>query len=272
MKLVSREEQPCEHAEMVSVYALNALSAGEAPTVEAHIASCSQCRQDLDELRPIIDAFVAWPTDVLRPKASLQVRLAHRIAAETGGEPMLPQRQWIEPEWEQVAPGISCKILATDAEKQCVSMLVRLVPGGEYPPHTHAGVEELHLLDGELYIDDRKLYPGDYNRAEPGTGDKRVWSETGCACVLITSTRDQLLTAEAPSSAASDKPLVKFEVLPEGRAWLARHPRGFALKFSTRNAAVDYAREVAMNTSGSELVVYGSSGAVESRERFEAGE
>jgi anti-sigma factor ChrR (cupin superfamily) len=71
-------------------------------------------------------------------------------------------------------------------------MLVRLVPGGEYPPHMHAGVEELHLLDGELWIDERKLYPGDYNRAEPGTGDKRVWSETGCTCVLITSAKDIL--------------------------------------------------------------------------------
>jgi quercetin dioxygenase-like cupin family protein len=35
-------------------------------------------------------------------------------------------------------------------------VLVRLAPGGEYPPHTHAGVEERHLLDGELWIDDRK--------------------------------------------------------------------------------------------------------------------
>jgi len=57
---------------------------------------------------------------------------------------------------------------------------------------THAGLEELHLLEGELWIDERKLYPGDYNRAEPGTGDKRVWSETGCTCVLITSTKDVL--------------------------------------------------------------------------------
>jgi anti-sigma factor ChrR (cupin superfamily) len=73
-----------------------------------------------------------------------------------------------------------------------VSMLVRLAPGAEYPPHVHAGVEELHLLDGELWIDERKLYPGDYQRAEPGTGDTRVWSETGCTCVLITSTRDLL--------------------------------------------------------------------------------
>lgn len=128
-----------------------------------------------------------------RPAATLQRRLARRIADETGGAPVLPlMRPWAEPKWEEVAPAISCKLLSTDTEQHRVSMLVRLAPGGDYPPHTHAGVEELHLLDGELWIDDRKLFPGDYNRAEPGTGDKRVWSETGCTCVLITSTRDVL--------------------------------------------------------------------------------
>jgi anti-sigma factor ChrR (cupin superfamily) len=102
------------------------------------------------------------------------------------------QSRWSALEWEHVAPGIFCKLLATDTEKHRVSMLVRLVPGGTYPAHTHADVEELHLLEGELWIDERKLRPGDYNRAEPGTGDERVWSETGCTCVLVTSTRDAL--------------------------------------------------------------------------------
>jgi anti-sigma factor ChrR (cupin superfamily) len=132
-------------------------------------------------------------SDILRPDASLQERLARRIAEEQGAAPApVPAAQWREPEWEEVAPGISCKLLAQDERSGMVSMLVRLVPGGEYPPHSHAGVEELHLLDGELWIDERKLFPGDYNRAEPGTGDKRVWSETGCTCVLVTSTKDQL--------------------------------------------------------------------------------
>ena len=71
-------------------------------------------------------------------------------------------------------------------------MLVHLEPGVEYPPHTHAGVEELHLLQGELWVDERKLYPGDYSRAEPGTSDARVLSETGCTCVLVTSPSDTL--------------------------------------------------------------------------------
>jgi anti-sigma factor ChrR (cupin superfamily) len=183
----------CDQAELVCAYAMQALPSSDVPAVESHISSCSPCRRELETLRPIIDSFVSWPTDVLRPAASLQGRLARRISAQTGGEPVLPAaRQWSEPEWEEVASGIFCKLLATDTEKHRVSMLVRLAPGVDYPPHTHGGVEELHLLDGELWIEDRKLHPGDYNRAEPGTADKRVWSETGCTCVLITSTKDVL--------------------------------------------------------------------------------
>jgi anti-sigma factor ChrR (cupin superfamily) len=183
----------CEHAELVSAYAVQALPSGDVSAIEAHIKTCSQCRQELEALRPAVEWFAAWPTDVLRPAASLQARLARRIAVETGQAAVLPpEGQWSEPEWEEVAPGISCKLLATDSERHRVSMLVRLAPGADYPPHTHAGVEELHLLDGELWIDDRKLHPGDYNRADEGSGDERVWSETGCTCVLITSTKDIL--------------------------------------------------------------------------------
>jgi len=129
----------------------------------------------------------------LRPLSSLWERLANRLGPEIPRqEPSIAREPWVEPEWEEVSPGISCKLLATDLERNRVSMLVRLGRGVEYPPHCHAGVEELHLLDGELWIDDRKLHPGDHNRADPGTRDRRVWSETGCTCVLVTSPGDVL--------------------------------------------------------------------------------
>jgi anti-sigma factor ChrR (cupin superfamily) len=184
----------CDRSELVCVYVLHALPPSEMAALEAHLSVCPECHDEAEMLRPIVDSFAHWPTDVLRPSASLRGRLALRIAAESGGEPVLPapSRGRSEPDWKEVAPGISCKVLATDAARERVSMLVRLAPGVPYPPHTHAGVEELHLLHGELWIEDRKLQPGDYNRAEPGTVDRRVWSETGCTCVLVTSTRDAL--------------------------------------------------------------------------------
>jgi anti-sigma factor ChrR (cupin superfamily) len=186
-------EDRCRQSEVTSAYAAQALPASDAAAAEAHIAACPHCQRELEALRPVVDRFVSWPTDVLRPPTPLQARLAQRIAAETGRAPVPPPApQWREPDWEQVAPGIECKLLATDGERHRVSMLVRLAPGARYPAHTHAGVEELHLLDGELWIDERKLLPGDYNYGPPGANDERVWSETGCTCVLVTSTRDIL--------------------------------------------------------------------------------
>jgi ChrR Cupin-like domain len=188
-----KSDERCERSELACAYALEALPAGELAAAEAHIAACPDCRRELASLLPVVAGFVSWPADVLRPTASLQTRLALRIAEETGKAPVPPPaRRWIEPQWEEVAPGIECKKLATDTERHRVSMLVRLAPGAIYPAHTHAGVEELHLLDGELWIDDRKLFPGDYNYGAPGAGDERVRSETGCTCVLVTSTKDVL--------------------------------------------------------------------------------
>jgi anti-sigma factor ChrR (cupin superfamily) len=181
------------HRETTCAYGAEALSAEEAVAAEAHIARCQDCQRELASVRALVERFAAWPTDVLRAPAALQARLADRIARETGKDPAPPPaRRWAEPDWEQVAPGIECKLLASDAERGRISMLVRLAPGATYPPHTHAGVEELHLLDGELWIDQRKLFPGDYNYGPPGASDERVWSETGCTCVLITSTEDIL--------------------------------------------------------------------------------
>jgi anti-sigma factor ChrR (cupin superfamily) len=183
----------CGHSELVALHALGALTPEETGLIEAHIPVCADCQHELDALRPVLDTFVHWPTDILRPSDSLLVRLTQRIAAETRKDPVLPStRDGSVLEWDEVAPGISCKLLANDTDQARVSMLVRLSPGAAYPAHTHAGIEELHLLDGELWIDDKKLYPGDYNRAEPGTSDRRVWSETGCTCLLTTSLADVL--------------------------------------------------------------------------------
>ena len=184
----------CEQSGATCAYAAQALAPSESAAAEAHIAACPDCQRELASLRTVVDRFVTWPTDVLRPTAPLQARLALRIAEETGKEPVLPPPapRWAEPEWEEVAPGIECKLLAADTERDRVSMLVRLAPGASYPAHTHADVEELHLLDGELWIDERRLFPGHYNYGAPGAGDERVWSETGCTCLLVTSTNDIL--------------------------------------------------------------------------------
>src|SRR5688572_9641181 len=167
--------------------------------VEAHLSVCAGCRKEVELLRPVIDNFHQWPTDVLKPSSSLWDRLIDRIGTDQATP--APDSTFRSPEldWNAVAPGIYCKILAHDTDRNRVTMVVRLAPGVAYPPHQHASEEVLHLLHGELWIGDKKLHAGDYNRSEMGTADHRVWSETGCTCVLITSAQDKLLQINQPA-------------------------------------------------------------------------
>ena len=207
-----------DHTELLFAHALHALPSSEVSVVEGNLTACADCRQDLETLRPIVDSFVSWPTDVLRPSPSLWGRLAQRIAAETGEEPMpAAAPRLAQPEWKEVAPGISCKLLAADAETDRVSMLVRLAPGAEYPPHQHAGVEELHLLHGELWIDDKKLQPGRFlPRGARHRRSPRL-------------ERDRLHLRSHDFHARPAALIRPFKLAPARRAWIAsptshRHP------------------------------------------------
>jgi DNA-directed RNA polymerase specialized sigma24 family protein len=128
---------------------------------------------------------------LLHPSAGLWLLLSQRISGASAIE--APPAHHPSASWMQVAPGISVELVSVDESTSHVSMLVRLDPGTDYPSHRHAGVEELHLLHGELMIDDKKLQAGDFSRAEPGSIDHRVWSDMGCTCFLMTSAHDTVL-------------------------------------------------------------------------------
>ena len=80
----------CERAGLARAYVLQSVAVRDLPAINAHIASCPNCQRELKSLWPVIDRFVFWPTDVLRPTTSLQGRLANRIAEEAGTEPVPP--------------------------------------------------------------------------------------------------------------------------------------------------------------------------------------
>jgi hypothetical protein len=188
---MNSEARPdCSQSELTELYAIAALPAEQMESHSRHLDSCDCCRERHESIANVLTAFRSWPVSEVDPSPGLWSRLAQKMGVEpTHAEITLSMP---EPQWEQPAPGIHCKLLSVDREYDRVTMMVRLEPGVDYPPHRHAGIEELHLLDGELWIDDRKLMPGDYNRADPGTCDQRVWSETGCTCLLITSPGDVL--------------------------------------------------------------------------------
>jgi len=167
--------------------------------MDTHVPTCAECQHEYQALTQVTSVLTAWRAQSVPPPMPLWSRLVERIASQPQRDrvaspvPASPISQgWPEARWGEVAPGITCKLLSTDVERDRVSMLVRLSPGAAYPAHRHASVEELYLLEGELWIDDKKLCPGDYHRAEHGTSDRRVWSASGCMCLLITSPSDEL--------------------------------------------------------------------------------
>ena len=189
-----QDQRDEDHLETAALYALQTLPESEVSGFEDHLAGCAECRREIETLRPIVGTFASWPTDLLRPSTPLWQRLSRRISQESGPAPVWSvKRQRPQPQWEEVAEGLFCKLLAVDTESSRVMMLVRLAPGKDYPTHRHADVEELYLLYGELRIDDKKLRAGDFIRAEQGSVDHRVWSESGCTCLLLTSMKDAIL-------------------------------------------------------------------------------
>src|SRR6185312_10254988 len=65
------EQRRCERAELVPLYVLHALPSGEARLLEAHLMDCPDCQRELQSLRPVVDSFASWPTDVLRAPESM---------------------------------------------------------------------------------------------------------------------------------------------------------------------------------------------------------
>src|SRR3954468_15166724 len=145
----------CEIAELAFAYALQVLPTSEVAAAEAHIAPCPDCQRELQSLGPVVVRLFAWPTDVLRPTTSPRARPALPIAEETGSSrccrrgaranklgPSRNGNRW--------PPGsnASCSRHGTAPGRHAGA------PGArrQLPRHTHAEVEELHLLHGETTI------------------------------------------------------------------------------------------------------------------------
>mgnify|MGYP001132728637 CR=1 FL=1 len=77
-------------------------------------------------------------------------------------------------------PGV--QVLPLAAKRHVVSMLVRFEPGAGVPDHGHEIDEDCLVLEGEMFLGDILLRPGDYQLAPAGGGH---FGETSDAGVLF---------------------------------------------------------------------------------------
>ncbi len=79
--------------------------------------------------------------------------------------------------WPDFAPGIQRRVLSQHRGQ--ASMLYLAQPGAQVPRHTHGHDEECLMVQGELFLDDLLLQPGDYQLAPAGTGHRITETDTG---------------------------------------------------------------------------------------------
>src|SRR5262245_38427305 len=81
-----------------------------------------------------------------------------------------------EGEWREFAPGITIKLLRSDASHDNMTALLRMQPGSTLGSHGHVQSEECLILQGEIFIGSHRLGAGDLHVAPPGTGHAAVSS------------------------------------------------------------------------------------------------
>jgi len=69
-------------------------------------------------------------------------------------------------------------------------LMLACAPGATFPPHHHAGTEDVYILSGAAEVEGRMLREGDYIHAEPGSHHQDMVSESGCRAIIITSRKN----------------------------------------------------------------------------------
>ena len=165
----------------------NALAAGE-PEVLAEQAAFR-------------DAAVTLAASASLPPGGLPPAFKHQVLARIRNTPQAPAPSPAtaailapgfrvvskgEAGWTSLGiPGGRCKRLSVNPDAGYSVMLIEMPPGGRLPEHPHVGHEEIYVLSGDLQTEGRRLGPGDFLHADPGTVHHALYTEHGCTALLV---------------------------------------------------------------------------------------
>lgn len=131
-----------------------------------------------------VDADAMGPCDFLLLPAGSAARLASAEGATVfvrEADTTVPARRTLvrdhDAGWPEFAPGIRRRVLWCGGGQ--ASLLYRADAGASVPVHRHGHDEECLTVQGELFLDDVLLQPGDYQLAPAGTGHRITETDTG---------------------------------------------------------------------------------------------
>lgn len=174
-----------------ALYSLGAMAEDEARAFAEHLAEgCVVCQREVAAFEAAA-AALPMAVEEARPPAGLRARVLEKIA---GPEPGMHVIREGEGRFRPTPfPGVTAKTLYFDRETSMATNLLRLEPGASYPAHHHTAVEQCLVLEGEVRQGGVVMRAGDYSRNEAGSDHGRIYTETGCLLLLVSSMRDEVL-------------------------------------------------------------------------------
>lgn len=145
--------------------------------------------QDLGDEDIISNDLMAILLDAapsVAPPSTLRAKVLARINGPASMKELITLRG-NEGNWIQVRRGIEVKVLFRDQDSKSRSFLMRVHAGASFPAHTHDGVEECLVLEGEFNMGDLTLRAGDYHLAPQGAVHTELTSCTGALLFFRTS-------------------------------------------------------------------------------------
>lgn len=188
----SRHEQ--DWAELAALYALEALGDDAQRQFARSLETASASTwEEVAAFQDVVQEL-AYSGPAIAPPASLKERLMARIAQEPQEQAENAGFTFVRSQsvaWQELAPGLSMKVLFHDAAGARTTMLLKLAPGGTLISHRHPQVEEFYVLEGSCICAGEFLQVGDYHRAEAGTIHPITSSEQGCLALVMTSSKNE---------------------------------------------------------------------------------
>ena len=167
---------------LASGYALSALDPDDLKDFEAHLASCPECRADLAELRPLVDAL-SKTVEEREPDHGLRSRILASARAETRA-PVQPAKR--APWWRR--PVLWPLPVAAVVTALAVAVAVVSVLGSQTGDDLSSSERRLSLTyDGlEIMAVAEQWWRFDGSAAAPGVAGTLAYSEGfNAACLLV---------------------------------------------------------------------------------------
>ena len=180
-----------EIREMASLFAAGALLPGEEAEFQEHARHCGVCAAEARSCREAA-SWLPFASEAVTAPPRLREELLARIQ-QPEPPPGIQIVRAGDGAWHTLVPGVVAKRLYEESPGGNVALLVRMEPGAQYPPHSHADVEHCYVLEGRLHFGDLVLNPGDYQCALPSSTHRGAHTVDGCMVLIIASQQNAML-------------------------------------------------------------------------------